>query len=65
MAFQTLIHVMSSMKSLHLEPLTVAVVVLLLPVWSVGGAFLFEDLATAKHGVSLLCRDDGGGGGER
>ena len=31
----------------------------------VGGAFLFEDLATAKHGVSLLCRDDGGGGGER
>ena len=56
---------MNSMKSLHLEPLTVAVVVLLLPVWSVGGAFLFEDLATAKHGVSLLCRDDGGGGGER
>ena len=33
---------------------TVAVVVLL-PVWR---RVLFEDLATAKHGVSLLCRDD-------
>ena len=26
-----------------------------IPVWRRG---LFEDLATAKHGVSLLCRDD-------
>ena len=33
---------------------TVAVVVLLQPVWR---RVLFEDLATAKHGVSLLCRD--------
>ena len=35
---------------------TTDVVVLLLPVWR---RVLFEDLATAKHGVSLLCRDDG------
>ena len=62
-ASQTLLNGKIMMNSLHLEPLTDCGCCSPAAGLVGGGAFLFEDLATAKHGVSLLCRDVGGGKG--